>query len=174
MAEHESDVKYTVASNGSRRVIRFIMLLVAIGLVALIIWGANSAPSNEAGGGTTSAQPAAPSSSRPRSSAQEKRGEVIIGPNKKSTYYIQSQDGDSKYVALFQPHLPRNDGILTTALLQLITDTYGKNTVTNLTPQVVPVNGVNYIAFEGKQGNYYMLVTKEDTGEVNSVLYFRR
>jgi hypothetical protein len=104
---------------------------------------------------------------------QERRGQVVAGPNATSTYFIQRKEGDS-HEAIFQPALPPDNGILTTTLLQVLKDTYLQHNVWDLTPQHVSENGVDYLMFEGTRGNYYMLVGKEDTGEVSSVTYFKK
>lgn len=87
-------------------------------------------------------------------------------------YTILFQDDASKYVATFQPFLPRNDTILTGAMLETVNRVYGKNTVKNLNPKMVSRNDVNLIMFEGVGKNYYFLLVKEDTGEVHSMSFW--
>lgn len=87
-------------------------------------------------------------------------------------YTILYQQGESKYVATFQPFLPRNDDIVTGAMLEAINRAYGNNTVKNLAPEVVTRNGTSLIMIEGVNKNYYFLLVKEDTGEINSMNFW--
>ena len=101
-------------------------------------------------------------------------GEVqqIQGVYMDYNYTILYQQGTSKYVATFQPFLPRNDAIVIGAMIELINQAYGKHTGKNLLPQPVSRNGVNLLVFEGIDKNYYFLLIKEDTGEIHSMSFW--
>lgn len=87
-------------------------------------------------------------------------------------YTILYQQGESKYVVTFQPFLPRDDTIVTGAMLEAINKIFGKTTIKDLAPQVVSRNGTNLIEFTGTDKNYYFLLVKEDTGEVHSMSFW--
>lgn len=88
------------------------------------------------------------------------------------TYQYQGVLKDGATVVTFQPFLPRDDGVLVTALVELIGKTYGSNTEIDPSPQIVARDGVNLIALRGKRVTYYATPIKEDTGEINSLKYW--
>lgn len=87
-------------------------------------------------------------------------------------YIILNQTEEQTYTSTFNPFLPRNDTVVTGAMLEVINQTFGKHTVKNLIPQIVERNGKNLIFFEGTTQNYYFLLIKEDTGEVHSFVFW--
>ena len=91
----------------------------------------------------------------------------------KYDYSVWRKAEDRRFVAMFYPtFLPRDDTVLIAAMYELINQTYGKHTVTNLEPQLVERNGTNVIMLEGTDGDYFFLPMKEDTGEVISLVYW--
>jgi len=82
-------------------------------------------------------------------------------------------DNKGKYAALFQPFLPRDDDTVVLAMLELLKVTYGDDTRIGPTPKLVERDSKNYITFTGTNSVYHMLIIKEDTGETNSVSYWK-
>lgn len=88
-------------------------------------------------------------------------------------YEILSQEGNSKYTAHFTPFLPRNDGIVISAMIFLLNNTYEKHTLKNLQPGLVEKDGVNVFRFDAIDGYYYFTPIKEDTGEIYSFVFWK-
>ena len=86
--------------------------------------------------------------------------------------YTYLRDGD-RYAVTFRPFLPRDDGIVIGAMLEVINNVYGKHLGVDLTPELVPREGANLVRFKGKKHYYYFLLIKEDTGEVHSFMMWR-
>lgn len=86
--------------------------------------------------------------------------------------YTYTQKG-GMVVAVFKPFLPRDDTILIGAMLELVIQTYGKHQITNLKPNIVSRNGRNLIHFQGIGYDYFFLIVKQDTGEVNGFSMWR-
>jgi hypothetical protein len=77
------------------------------------------------------------------------------------------------YAAIFTPKLPRDDATLLSGIFELINTTYGKNTITDLQPALVDVDGKSYITFAAASGGtYYILPIKSDAGEVQAISYY--
>lgn len=87
------------------------------------------------------------------------------GKYMKHTYSFQKQG--EKYAVIFKPALPRNDTVLTGAMLELINKVFGKHQIVDLKPKLVPRGNANLILFEGIKNNYFFLLIKQDSGEVN-------
>lgn len=102
---------------------------------------------------------------------QEVKGTYTDPNGKQYQYFINEKDG--KQVALFQPVLPRDDGVVVSAMLEVAAKTYGADAKIDPTPQPVEKNGQNLISFKGDGVTYYFLLVKEDTGEVNSLTYWK-
>ena len=98
--------------------------------------------------------------------SQEKT-EIRKGRFLEYDYGIVREDGKNKYIATFNPFLPRNDTIVTGMIFEVIKQIYGKNTVKDLQPKIVERNGQNLIMITGIHGDYFVLLIKEDTGKVN-------
>lgn len=75
--------------------------------------------------------------------------------------------------AVFKPFLPRDDTILIGAMLELVMQIYGKHQITDLKPNIVNRNGRNLIRFHGLGYDYFFLIVKQDTGEVNGFSMWR-
>ena len=107
------------------------------------------------------------------SSSNEDR---IVGQGKlldRYGYSILQKKEEDKFVAVFEPFLPRQDAIVIGAMIELINQIYGKHKVKTLTPSIVEKNGMNTFMFGGIDGNYFFLPVKEDTGEVNSFIFWK-
>jgi len=109
---------------------------------------------------------------------QEKQNSTIVEPNKsnntftylKYKYTFLLNENTEQYAITFKPFLPRNDTIVTGAMLDVINNIFGKHTVKNLQPKLITKNGVGIIQIDGINSNYYFMLVKEDTGEVHSFL----
>lgn len=84
-----------------------------------------------------------------------------------------SSEYPQKYVASFTPFLPNKDGVLLGMIAALVNTTYGKHTVTDLTPRFEERNGVTLMTYQATDGKYYFMPIKEDTGEINSLLFWK-
>lgn len=98
--------------------------------------------------------------------------EVRSGIFMKYKYTIGKEVKSSRYLATFDPFLPRNDGVITAAMLELINQTYGKHKVSDLRPQIVEKGGTNVFLLQGVGVRYYFLPIKEDTGEAHSFVFW--
>ncbi|MBD3366259.1 hypothetical protein GF360_02855 [candidate division WWE3 bacterium] len=87
-------------------------------------------------------------------------------------YSIYKKPSDVRSVAMFEPFLPRDDTTLTLALYELVTVTYGKNTVTDLEPKLEAQNDTIFITLKAEDGKYVFMPVKEDTGEVSSIVFW--
>lgn len=83
-------------------------------------------------------------------------------------YEIISAEDDSRYAVSFDPFLPLNDTIMIGAMIETITQVYGKHRLADLEPKLVQRNGIGLIYFEGVDYDYYFSIVKEDTGDINS------
>ena len=72
-----------------------------------------------------------------------------------------------------RPVLPRDDGVVVGAMLEVAAMTYGSETKINPTPAPIEKDGKNLISFKGDGVTYYFSLVKEDTGEVNSLTYWK-
>jgi len=79
--------------------------------------------------------------------------------------YKFSMIGD-KIIVTFSPYLPRNDNVVTQAMLDLMNKVYGYDRFRDESPGTVNMAGQNVIIFSGKIGTYYFLILKDITGEV--------
>lgn len=98
----------------------------------------------------------------------EKKGKYL-----NHDFFIMNKKGDDKYVATFTPFLPRDDATVLGAIFEAINLTYGKQTITNLEPQMENRNGTNLLKFNGNNGDYYILLIKEDTDEIHSFTFWK-
>lgn len=105
---------------------------------------------------------------------QEQKEEIITKQGKflNYSYTIIAQREGGKYAATFSPFLPRNDGIVTSAMFEIINQMYGKHNIQNLQPKIVEKDGNNTFLVEGIKVNYFFLPIKEDTGEVHSFIFW--
>lgn len=106
-----------------------------------------------------------------KATPQEVKGTYTDPSGKKYEYFINEKDG--KQVALFQPVLPRDDGVVVSAMLEVAAKTYGADAKIDPTPRPIEKDGQNLISFKGDGVTYYFLLVKEDTGEVNSLTYWK-
>lgn len=102
---------------------------------------------------------------------QEVKGTYTDPNGKQYQYFINEKEG--KHVALFQPVLPRDDGVVVSAMLEVAAKTYGADAKIDPTPRPIEKDGQNLISFKGDGVTYYFLLVKEDTGEVNSLTYWK-
>jgi hypothetical protein len=98
--------------------------------------------------------------------------EIGRGKYKSYNYYISQDASSSKYVVIFNPFLPRNDTIVAETMLEMINQVYGKHNVADLKPKIEEREGVNLIMFKGVKNDFYFLLVKEDSGEVNSFTFW--
>ena len=84
-------------------------------------------------------------------------------------YYYHWKKMNGKYIALFNPFLPRDDATVIGAMLNMLNNIYGKNKLADLYPTIVNRNGVNVLKFRGISKDYLFLIMKEDSGEVYSI-----
>jgi hypothetical protein len=85
------------------------------------------------------------------------------------SYDYVCMEGDLNVAVVFpKKKLPRNDEIVVGAIKHIISKVYSEKISSNVVPKLVPRNGVNAIMLSGKNGNYYAVLIKEDTGEVHS------
>lgn len=112
------------------------------------------------------------SSSTPPSQTKPNSIEIGRGKYKSYNYYISQDASSSRYVVVFSPFLPRNDIIVAETMLEMINQVYGKHNIADLEPKMVEREGTNLIIFKGIENDYYFLIVKEDTGEVNSFTFW--
>lgn len=74
---------------------------------------------------------------------------------------------------IFKPVLPRDDTVLIGAMLEVVMQVYGKHQIANLKPTLVSRNGRNLIRFNGVGYDYFFLLIKEVSGEVNGFSMWR-
>jgi len=104
----------------------------------------------------------------PNTEVQAKQGKYLT-----YSYTSLYKADDKRYAATFSPFLPRNDDVVVGMMKQLVNDTYGSGKLTAAAPQISQREGQSYIALQGTDGIYYFLLIKDDTGEVNSMAYFK-
>lgn len=92
---------------------------------------------------------------------------TTVGKGNYSFYDFSYTREENQYAVIFTPVLPRDDATVIAAMLEVINTIYGKHLVTNLTPQLVDRYGTNVIKFDGANENFYFLLVKEYSGEVN-------
>lgn len=92
---------------------------------------------------------------------------ITEGSGSYSFYNFTYQRDSNQYAVVFSPPLPRDDATVIGAMLESINTIYGKNNVADLSPQLVPRSGTNLIKFEGRIEDFYFLLIKDYSGEVN-------
>jgi len=90
-----------------------------------------------------------------------------------SDYEYTYSEREGKIAVSFSPFLPRNDAIVTGAMLDVINTVYGKHLISDLTPRFVNRGGTNLIQFSGINHYFYFLLIKQDTGEIHSFSLWR-
>jgi len=88
----------------------------------------------------------------------------------KYNYTIGKSTSDDKYFTTFEPFLTQKDMLL--AIPIVMTDIYGKHIVNEGYKQVER-NGLIYYEFTGPNGRYLVLPINEDTGETNSLVFWK-
>lgn len=144
-------------------------VIVIVGIIGIA--GATSG-TNQQTATTKNDNPQSQSETNPEgTTSKEVQGTYTDYNNKEYKYFINEKNG--KHIALFQPVLPRDDGAVVGAMLEVAAKTYGSETKINPAPMPIEKDGQNLISFKGDGGTYYFLLVKEDTGEVNSLTYWK-
>lgn len=107
---------------------------------------------------------------------QKENSEAILKEGQilnKYNYTLGRKAGEKRFTAIFNPFLPRNDTILMSAMYKLINQAFGENIVDNQEPRLVSRDGVNLIMLESTNGNYLFMLFKENTGEVNGLVFWK-
>lgn len=115
--------------------------------------------------GDSSKAPAEQNTSSQLQSNEPEVTQVKSGKFLDYTYEIGKDEKTNQYVVIFNPFLPRTDGIVTSVMLEMVTQIYGKHTVVNLEPSIVERDGKNLLVFQGVDGNYYFLLVKGSNNE---------
>lgn len=145
-------------------------VIVVVGIIGLV--GATSDTSQQTASTNKSDSSQSQSKTKPKETASKEVQGTYTDYNKKEyKYFINEKDG--KHVALFQPVLPRDDGVVVGAMLEVAAKTYGSETKINPAPMPIEKDGQNLISFKGDGVTYYFLLVKEDTGAVNSLTYWK-
>lgn len=145
-------------------------VIVIVGIIGLA--SAASDTSQQTASTNKSASSQSQTEATPEQTApKEVQGTYTDYQNNEYKYFINEKDG--KHVALFQPVLPRDDGAVVGAMLEVAAKTYGSETKIDPTPVPVEKDGQSLISFKGDGVTYYFLLVKEDTGEVNSLTYWK-
>lgn len=145
-------------------------VIVIVGIVGLASTASDTSQQTASTDKQDSSQSQAETKSE-EAAPKEVQGTYTDYNNKEYKYFINEKDG--KNVALFQPVLPRDDGTVVGAMLEVAAKTYGSETKIDPTPTPVEKDGQNLISFKGNGTTYYFLIVKEDTGEVNSLTYWK-
>lgn len=109
----------------------------------------------------------------PTQKLEVKTGSYQSHSGKNYDFEIIHEPGNEKTIASFTPFIPKNDANLLEAIFQVFIAYYGKDSQINPTPQIEARNGVNLIKFKGDTNYYYVLTTKEDTGEVHTITFWQ-
>jgi hypothetical protein len=108
------------------------------------------------------------SQQRPTDSSQVDSTITTSGTGLYLNYRYVYQTSGNRTAVSFKPMLPRDDAIVIGAMIEVLKVVYGKHIVVNLIPSLVEKRGTNVIRFEGTEVDYFFLLVKENTGEVNS------
>jgi len=95
---------------------------------------------------------------------------LISKSGKYLSYEYTLMEKDNKTAVVFPNFLPRNDYIVEGAIKYLILEIFNETIPESSKPTLENRNGVNLIKLNGDKSNYYVLVNKEDTGEINSLV----
>lgn len=87
------------------------------------------------------------------------------------SYLLSCSNG--VYGATFEPFLPNDDSVIVVALLKLIERSYGGENKIDPTPRLTTINDKNYILLNGDGYRYLFYPFKEDTGEINTISFWR-
>lgn len=99
-----------------------------------------------------------------------KAGVFSFGGNKYPFYY--KREG-GKTAAVFAPKLlPRDDSTVVAAIREVIKLDYREDA--NGNPSLTNEGGSNLIRIDSEKGRFYVLLVKEDTGEIHSFVIERR
>ena len=149
--------------------ITILLVLIALSSVFSNIISLPSKESSTKQNSQKKSQPTISTIKKENSEAILKEGQILG----KYNYTVGRKAGETRLVAIFNPFLPRDDKVLTSAMHELINQSFGKNTVSDLEPKLVSRGGTNLIMLKSTSGSYLFMPFKEDTGEVNGLVFWK-